>query len=325
MLDAKKVQEYSEQIKEFGSELEKFENRTRTLLIDYILRDLGWDIVSLQTDYPVKGLTEGKDSVDYALLGTERSPQVFVEAKKLNSLQFDDLQQLKRYMQKHVMQKGSGGFSFGVLADGNTWRFYPFDIQNGAERFGDWCYEVALDAMSPQDVAENLNELLYINNVRDNSAQKVLEDKFKTHNIVAAWKEIRDEQLDTLVKQVQKRVLNKTKTKPPAEEVQRIIAPDKIPDPVIEPPVPVGKGPFSFNMIRLKPGAKLYFSKDSKITCTVHNDKEVQFRGKIMSLSQAAKKALAEKDLIWKTAQGPAFWCYNGKKLVDIRKEIGEK
>lgn len=60
------------------------EARTRTDIIDLLLREAGWDVDAPRVrEYPVTGMPEGKNGfVDYVLWGTEGRPLAVVEAKR---------------------------------------------------------------------------------------------------------------------------------------------------------------------------------------------------------------------------------------------------
>ena len=82
------------------------------------------------------------------------------------------------------------------------------------------------------------------------------------------------------------------------------------------------RGKFNFQMFDLQVGTELYFKKDNSIKCEIFDDNQVKFRGKVTSLSNAAFIAIQELGYDWNAISGPAFWCYEGKSLYDMRKEI---
>lgn len=104
-------------IKEHEDHISKSETRTRNVLVDPLLRALGWD-VSLIEDVQVEYVTMGRKKVDYALLSTAQDPLVLVEAKKLNAT-FDStsMSQLLSY----CLEVGA---RYGVRTDGNCWEMY---------------------------------------------------------------------------------------------------------------------------------------------------------------------------------------------------------
>ena len=77
---------------------------------------------------------------------------------------------------------------------------------------------------------------------------------------------------------------------------------------------------FHFGLLGIEPGEKLQFKKDSNIECEVANENRVSFRGEITSLSNAANTVLKEMGYDWGgAAAGPAFWCWKGDALHELR------
>ena len=79
---------------------------------------------------------------------------------------------------------------------------------------------------------------------------------------------------------------------------------------------------FNFDLVKIPVGSELTFTRDSTIKCEVIDPKQVKYNDTVMSLSAAAKEALASIGISWKAVQGPLFWEYNGKTLDDIRNNI---
>ena len=76
------IETLQKRIKEHGSHIGAYESRTRVTLINPMLSALGWDV-----DDPSAVEIEPKTDegwADYALLGSNGKPVIFVEAKKLN-------------------------------------------------------------------------------------------------------------------------------------------------------------------------------------------------------------------------------------------------
>ena len=69
-------------IEQHRAHVSKNEIRTRNILVDPVLRALGWDVSVLEDVEVEHGA--GQQRVDYALLGAERKPLVLIEAKKLD-------------------------------------------------------------------------------------------------------------------------------------------------------------------------------------------------------------------------------------------------
>ena len=78
---------------------------------------------------------------------------------------------------------------------------------------------------------------------------------------------------------------------------------------------------FNFEMLDIKPGTILHFSKDKSITCEVYNSNQVKFRDKITSLSNSADIVLSEMGYDWGSVHGPGYWLYNNKTLYELRTE----
>ncbi len=78
----------------------------------------------------------------------------------------------------------------------------------------------------------------------------------------------------------------------------------------------------SFDMLDIQPGAILTFSKDPMITCTVLDDKKIEFEGEVTSLSRSALTIVHRMGYEWPTVNGWAYWQHNGKKLSDLLTEV---
>ena len=76
---------------------------------------------------------------------------------------------------------------------------------------------------------------------------------------------------------------------------------------------------FSFKMVGIAPGTFLHFKFDDTITCSVLDNRRVEFRGAEMSLTAATLAALAERGFHWKSAQGSIHWMHGGQTLQELR------
>jgi hypothetical protein len=86
------------------------------------------------------------------------------------------------------------------------------------------------------------------------------------------------------------------------------------------------RGKFRFSLIGIKPGTELQLFKDPSIICTtVDDNNQVNFKGDITSLSDAALQAHRALGDDWASISGPWAWAYQGKRLDDIRREIEDK
>lgn len=82
---------------------------------------------------------------------------------------------------------------------------------------------------------------------------------------------------------------------------------------------------FQFSIIGIQPGTELCLYRQPNIVCTTVDDKnQVEFRGEITSLSDAALQAARELGYSWPAVSGPWEWSYKGKRLDEIRREIEE-
>lgn len=79
-----------------------------------------------------------------------------------------------------------------------------------------------------------------------------------------------------------------------------------------------------FGILGINSGETLTFSKDHSITCQVADGRQVKvrFRGEITTLSGAALTILSEMDYDSQKVQGAAYWCYEGKSLLDLYRSI---
>ncbi len=78
------------------------------------------------------------------------------------------------------------------------------------------------------------------------------------------------------------------------------------------------KSPFSFFKCGIKVGEVITYVHDTNITCTVANDREINYNGKLTSLSALAKKLLNRKNGV----QGTLHFAYNGEILSALRKRL---
>lgn len=81
------------------------------------------------------------------------------------------------------------------------------------------------------------------------------------------------------------------------------------------------KAPFSFFKCGIKEGELITYIHDVNITCTVANDREINFNGKLTSLSALAKKLLNRKSGV----QGTLHFAYNGEILSALRKRLEDE
>ena len=109
------IERLQDKIKTHHSYLSKHETRTRQVLIDPLLRELGWDVsdpAAVQLEYKV-----GKQWADYALM-SEGQPVAVIEAKPLGSdLEDDEMMQVLNYANRD-------GIDYMIVTDGDRWEMY---------------------------------------------------------------------------------------------------------------------------------------------------------------------------------------------------------
>lgn len=109
--------------------LSRHETRTRQVLIDPLLRELGWDVSdpeAVQLEYAVKlEYRAGKKWADYTLMfndkpmsDDESKPVAVIEAKPLGSdLEDDEIMQVLNYANRD-------GIDYMIVTDGDHWEMY---------------------------------------------------------------------------------------------------------------------------------------------------------------------------------------------------------
>ena len=108
------IETIKQRIKDHRSSLAANETRTRQVLIDPLLKALGWDVTdpdSVALEYKVGG-----GFADYALLA-DGKPVTVIEAKKLN-------ESLESHMMQLLNYAVSEGIKYMILTDGDKWRMY---------------------------------------------------------------------------------------------------------------------------------------------------------------------------------------------------------
>jgi len=76
---------------------------------------------------------------------------------------------------------------------------------------------------------------------------------------------------------------------------------------------------FKFSFVEVPVGAILHFIKDESVTCTVVDDRRVEFEGSITSLSDAARTMLHRHGGKLTAAQGALYWIYEKETLTERR------
>ena len=106
-----------ERIQIHRQDLQANETRTRMALVDPLLQALGWDTTDPAQVRPEHSVKASKDKVDYALLGPDQHPAIFLEAKKLGEPLESHIEQMVRYANME-------GIAYAGLTNGDHWVFY---------------------------------------------------------------------------------------------------------------------------------------------------------------------------------------------------------
>ena len=127
MLDEliKVIECLKKRIKEHKEQVQSYESRTRTALIDPVLQSLGWD-VSDPSVVTIEPKTD-KGWADYALLDDKGKTVVFVEAKKLADKDVP-IQQSVGYAIAENMQ-GNFYVRYCAFTNGDRWELYDLTMQ----------------------------------------------------------------------------------------------------------------------------------------------------------------------------------------------------
>ena len=102
-------------IKNHRPNLQVNETQTRVVLIDPLLRALGWD--TSDPELVTQEYDIGGKRVDYALLDDQGNPVVFLEAKRLD-------EQLSSHRSQIVAYASERGITYPAITNGNEWEVY---------------------------------------------------------------------------------------------------------------------------------------------------------------------------------------------------------
>jgi hypothetical protein len=82
----------------------------------------------------------------------------------------------------------------------------------------------------------------------------------------------------------------------------------------------------TFSSVGIPVGSTLHFVRDENITVEVVDDRNVEFEGKVTSLSQSSLTLLT-RDYGWKasTVAGPQFWVYENETLSERRSRLEDE
>lgn len=82
---------------------------------------------------------------------------------------------------------------------------------------------------------------------------------------------------------------------------------------------------FNFKQVELRAGTLLEHTKDPQRTCTVIDNRNVEFDGEILSLSNAALKVFHELGYTWTAVSGPESWLFKGETLDERRRRLQDE
>ena len=127
MLDelVKTIDDLKSRIKEHREQIEAYEVRTRTALIDPMLRALGWDVSDPSLVTIEAKMVRGW--ADYALLDGNGEIVVLVEAKKLADKDIPFVQ-IVSYAVSEKMQ-GKSDVRYCAITNGDVWHLYDLQTQ----------------------------------------------------------------------------------------------------------------------------------------------------------------------------------------------------
>ena len=114
------IETLKQRIKDHRDHIQNYESRTRVTLIDPLLRALGWDV----SDPSIVRIEHNVDAgrPDYALLGMNTQPVLFVEAKKLAENASPVAQIVSYVVTENIQNKTN--VRYGASTNGDTWDIY---------------------------------------------------------------------------------------------------------------------------------------------------------------------------------------------------------
>lgn len=82
---------------------------------------------------------------------------------------------------------------------------------------------------------------------------------------------------------------------------------------------------FNFKMVGIPVGSELYFSRDKNSICKVVDNKNVEYQGEILSLTESARRVLKPMGYYHEYISGPEYWMFDGENLYERRKRMEEE
>lgn len=140
------------------------ESATKQVIILPLIRSFGWNI--RDTSHFIYDQKIRDKKVDYVL--GSNGHRFFIEAKGL----VEDLEKYDVLIreEQHILDFGDAGdFDYGVLTNGDIWRFYMIKTRD--------CYEIRVRPNRPESVVKELNKLLSSKEVSSGGHLKYLKKK----------------------------------------------------------------------------------------------------------------------------------------------------
>ena len=81
---------------------------------------------------------------------------------------------------------------------------------------------------------------------------------------------------------------------------------------------------FSFSKINVPIGAEIVFIRDKSKIARVIDDTTIEYNGTIHTLTSLADNLMKDLGYEWKSIQGPRYFEYKGKPLLQLKAEIEE-
>ena len=131
-------------IEEYGADLRRNEALTRSVLIDPLLRRLGWDTsdpAQVRPEYSIQ-TPHSTTKADYALFAGSDKPAAIVEAKKLGESSLSDAAyQAMNYCAAH-------GYEYFAVTDGQRWTVYETRKQGNLQEKQTAQFDLCLESLT---------------------------------------------------------------------------------------------------------------------------------------------------------------------------------
>lgn len=295
---------------------------------------LGWNVNNPAIVYPEYQCGSG-GRVDYALLNESGQPLILIEVKAVGLINDNITEQLIRYA------FGSGA-SIMVLTDGKEWHFFYTTVGNvpmSERRF----YKIDLSDRDSEDIYRKMQKFIGNEAAISGQAAIAAEETFRSasmkrkakQSLPLAFKQLVDSEDEALCEVISEKVADLsgiTPDKSAVFEYLRSLETKPTTTPAASPtprfpktPEPTTKHPTArsnFRMLGVPVGSILIASFDpSHKFQTVDEQNKIQDlnTGDVMPISRMANTLLGG------SRNGYEYFCYKGKKLADIRREIDKR